>query len=130
MALSLLALPSLARRSRGGVQEGRDVLSQDQSIGICRSLVEKVTNATLRCFDLSNDPISIFKSVLLLISRIAGSSAFWRKFAHSNKGGSLMIFPSISLTESSPSTLRSSSNEMRIFPTDPSLFAHPYSLME
>lgn len=82
------------------------------------SAITNVTASTLRCFNLSNDSTSILKSVFLLISAIPTSNALWRKFAQIGSGGSWMILPSASLTNSSPSTFRRSSNEMRFVPTD------------
>jgi hypothetical protein len=69
----------------------------------------------------------MFKSVFLLISAIAVSSARWRKFAQTGKGASWMMFLSTFFTESSPSTFLSSSNEMRFFPIVTYFFAQLYS---
>jgi hypothetical protein len=70
--------------------------------GTVCSLIAKITVVTRRCFDRTNDSITTFKSVFLLIPATAVSKALWRKFAQSGKGASWMIFPSVPLTDSSP----------------------------
>src|ERR1700680_700572 len=56
--------------------------------------------------------------------------AFWRKFAQTAKGASWMIFPSASFTDSSPSTFRSCSKEIRLVPSVTYFFAQLYRRRE
>ena len=64
-----------------------------------------------------------------LISAMATSNARWRRFAHTGKGASRMIFPAALRTDSRPSTLRSSSSEMRLVPIETYFFAQAYRRM-
>lgn len=128
MAKSQRALLSSARRSQEGGRKRRSVISQVQSpSGTTCSLIAKLTVVTRRCFDRTSDSSSIFRSVFRLISAIAVSTALWRKFAQTAKGAFWMIFPSASFTDSSPSTFRSCSKEVRFVPPVTFLFAQPSS---